>query len=249
MNRLLCAAAALAVVAGGAQAATVKAKYTGVGDAVGNAFGLKLVHTQGTSNYNVRAGSLIHQVQASSETFAGQSLRTFCIDLAQTVNGSVNTYTIKKVDAAPDPDAPTGNVGEIRAGFLQSLYANAIDAGLLDRRGSWIGDDDKQASAFQLVVWELAFEDAGILDTARGGVMPINSLLTQDNFKVTSNLNTVASSDIEQFFQWAFEGRTLAGLRAMTSMTAQDQLIVVPLPTGGALALAGLAGVAIRRRR
>jgi MprA protease rhombosortase-interaction domain-containing protein len=35
----------------------------------------------------------------------------------------------------------------------------------------------------------------------------------------------------------------------MTSQTAQDQLIVIPLPTGGALALAGLAGIAIRRRR
>jgi hypothetical protein len=248
MIRTIVTCAALGALAGGASAATVKAKYTGLGQNSG-AYQIALQHNTGTLTANVGAGALKHQVQGDSQTFAGALLKTFCIDLAQNVVGQIRTYDIVSVASAPEPDAPTGNVGVVRAGFLQSLYYNAIQAGLLDRRGSATDAmTGQQAAAFQLVIWELAFEDAGVLAAAAGGPN-YTGLLANDDFSVTSSIAAGVANNLNTFFGWAFNGDTLGGLRAMTSQTAQDQLIVIPLPTGGALALAGLAGIAIRRRR
>ncbi len=249
MNRLLISCAALAVVAGSASAATLKAKYTGLGQNSGN-YHISLAHNTGTLTAHVGAGALKHQVQGDSETYAGALLKTFCIDLAQNVVGQVRTYDIASVASAPEPDAPTGNVGTLRAGFLQSLYYNAIQNGLIDNRGSATDSmTGQQAAAFQLVVWELAFEDAGVLAAASGGPN-YTSLLASDNFEVTSSIASGVASNLNTFFGWAFNGDALGGLRAITSATAQDQLIIIPLPTGGMMGIAGLAGIAaIRRRR
>lgn len=248
MVRTFVACAAIAACAGGASAATIKAKYMGLGQNTGT-YNISMTHSQGTISANVNAGALKHQVQGDSELFAGQMLRTFCIDIAQNVVGQVKTYDVVSVASAPEPDAPTGAIGTIRAGYLQSLYANAIEAGLIDRRGSATDAmTNQQAAAFQLVVWELAFEDAGILSAAVG-LGNYKDLLKVDAFKVTNSFNATVFNMTENFFEWAFAGDTLGGLRAMVSGTAQDQLVIIPLPTGGALALAGLAGVAIRRRR
>jgi hypothetical protein len=243
------AAAAVATLAGSASAATVKAKYTGLGQNSGS-YQISLTHNSGTLNANVGAGALKHQVQGDSQTFAGALLKTFCVDLAQNVVGQVKTYNIVSVASAPDPDAPTGNVGSLRAGYLGSLYYNAIQAGLLDRRGSATDAmTNQQAAAFQLVIWELAFEDAGVLAAAAGGPN-YNSLVANDDFKVNNSINASVAANFNTFFGWAFNGDTLGGLRAMSSQTAQDQLIVIPLPTGGVMALAGLVGIAgVRRRR
>jgi hypothetical protein len=108
---------------------------------------------------------------------------------------------------------------------------------------------NQQAAAFQLVIWELAFEDAGVLAAAAGGPN-YNSLVANDDFKVNNSINASVAANFNTFFGWAFNGDTLGGLRAMSSQTAQDQLIVIPLPTGGVMALAGLVGIAgVRRRR
>lgn len=248
MVRTFIACAAVVALAGTASAATIKAKYTGLGQNSGT-YNLSMTHSSGVITANVHAGALKHQVQGDSQTFAGAMLRTFCIDIAQNVVGQVKTYDIVSVASAPEPDAPTGAIGSIRAGYLQSLYANAIDAGLLDKRGSATDAmTNQQAAAFQLVVWELAFEDAGILSAAVG-LGNYKDLLKVDAFKITNSINVTIANLTEGFFEWAFAGDSLGGLRAMVSGTAQDQLIVIPLPTGGALAMAGLAGLAIRRRR
>lgn len=248
MVRIFATCAAITACAGGAAAGTIKATFMGLGQNTGS-YNISMTHSQGTLTAHVAAGALKHQVQGDSQLFAGQMLRTFCIDIAQNVIGQVRTYDVVNVASAPEPDAPTGEIGTVRAGFLQSLYANAIDAGLLDRRGSATDAmTNQQAAAFQLVVWELAFEDAGILSSAVG-LGNYKDLLKVDAFKVTNTINTTVFNTTELFFEWAFEGRELRNLRAMVSNTAQDQLVVIPLPTGGALALAGLAGIAIRRRR
>jgi hypothetical protein len=247
MKFVIATAGAIALAAG-ASGATVKAKYTGLAQNSGT-YHIALQHNSGTLTAHVGAGALKHHVQNDSQTFAGALLRTFCVDLAQNVVGQVRTYNIQSVASAPEPDAPTGNVGTVRAGFLQSLYYNAMQAGLIDNRGSATDAmTNQQASAFQLVIWELAFEDAGVLSAAVGGGS-YASLLANDNFEVTSSISAGVASNLNTFFGWAFNGDTLGGLRAMTSQTAQDQLIIIPLPTTGGLALAGLAGVAIRRRR
>lgn len=248
MVRTFIACAAVAALAGSASAATIKAKYEGLAQNTGT-YNISMTHSSGTISANVHAGALKHKVQNDSEIFAGQMLRTFCIDIAQNVVGQVRTYDIVSVASAPEPEAPTGAIGAVRAGYLQSLYANAINAGLIDRRGSATDAmTNQQAAAFQLVVWELAFEDAGVLSAAVG-LGNYKDLLKVDAFKVTNSINTSVFNLTEGFFEWAFSGDALGGLRAMVSPTAQDQLIIIPLPTGAGLALAGLTGVAIRRRR
>ncbi|MGP1309724.1 MAG: hypothetical protein ACTS27_05955 [Phycisphaerales bacterium] len=250
MNRLLIACAAVAAVAGAAQGATLKAKYTGLAQNSGS-YSISLSHNSGTLTANVGAGALKHQVQGDSQTYAGALLRTFCIDLAQNVVGQIRTYDIASVASAPEPDAPTGNVGSLRAGYLESLYFNAMQAGLIDNRGSATNAmTNQQAAAFQLTVWELAFEDAGVLAAVAGNAGMYNSLFANDDFRITNSINAGVAANFSLFFSWAFNGDELSGLRAITSATAQDQLIIVPTPTGGLLAIAGLTGVAaIRRRR
>jgi hypothetical protein len=246
----------MAVLAGGASAATIKAKYTGLGQNSGQ-YKLYFGGAQ-TPGHNVAAGAIKHTVANDSAIWAGAQLRTFCIDIAQSVQGQNNVYQIRSVADAPDPDAPTGNIGTARAGLLGSLYYNAIQNGLLDNRGSATDAmTNQQAAAFQLVVWELAFEDASVLTGARGEGGDSTSwatLLATDQFITTQgNGNAVGgaiAASALTFFEWAFNGDALGNLRAITSMTAQDQLIVIPLPTGGMMGLAGLAGfAAIRRRR
>jgi hypothetical protein len=247
--KFVLAAAAVAALAGSASAATLKAKYTGLGQNSGT-YNISLTHNTGTLSSSVKAGALKHQVQGDSQNFAGALLKTFCVDLAQNVVGQVKTYNIVSVASAPDPDAPTGNVGALRAGYLGSLYYNAIQNGLLDNRGSATDSmTDQQAAAFQLVIWELAFEDSAVL-AASTGLANFGTLLAGDDFKVSNSINANVAANFNTFFGWAFNGDTLGGLRAMSSQTAQDQLIVIPLRTGGAMALAGLVGIAgVRRRR
>ncbi|MGP1309725.1 MAG: VPLPA-CTERM sorting domain-containing protein [Phycisphaerales bacterium] len=247
--KLITAIAVAAAVSGAASAATVKAKYSGMAQNTGS-YHISLAHTSGTYNAHVGAGALKHQFQGDSEIFAGQMLRTFCVDLTQQVVGQVRTYEVISVANAPDPDAPTGNVGALRAGYLGSLYYNAMQAGLIDHRGSATDAmTNQQASAFQLVIWELAFEDAGVLAAVSGNNSGFGSLFANDDFKVTNSINGGVAANFDTFFGWAFNGDAVGGLRAMASQTAQDQLIIVPLPTGGGMALAGLAAIGCTRRR
>jgi hypothetical protein len=240
MNRLLISCTALAVLAGGASAATMKAKYLGIGQ---NSGSYSINYKSGTYTANVGAGELRHQFDAvDGGRFASQTLKTFCIDIAENVQTNVwHNYSIDSVASAPDGDAPAGHIiGSARAGLIASLYANAITDGLLDNRGSAVGfTDGMHAAAFQLVVWELAFE----ADGAHGD-------LTSGEFKVTNSINAGVSAYFSTFLTWANLGTSFGSLRAMTFQGAQDQLIVIPLPAGGMMGLAGLAGIAaIRRRR
>jgi hypothetical protein len=253
MNRLLISCTALAVLAGGASAATIKAKQTGLAQNSGS-YKLYFGGNQ-TPGHNVGAGAINHTVAGDSQTWANAQLRLFCIDINQSTQNQFNTFQIGSVADAPDPDAPTGNIGSLRAGFLGSLYYNAIQAGLLNNRGSATDAmTNQQAAAFQLVVWELAFEDSGNLAAASGDNSSWASLLATDQFIATQgNGNAVGgaiATNALTFFGWAFNGDAFGQLRAITSQTAQDQLIVIPLPTGGVMALAGLVGIAgVRRRR
>jgi hypothetical protein len=244
MNRLLISCAALAVLAGGASAATVEARYRSAQSMFTGNFDIRYnngVDPQYNPS-NVGAGALAHEFRnTAGNLFAGQTLMTFCIDIAQTVDGNWRDYNITSVATAPDQDLPQGHViGSTRAGYLASLYANAIADGLLDHRGSAIGfTDATHAAAFQLVVWELAYEAENTAwDLASG------------QFSVANSIAGDISAYFPTFFDWADDGLTLGGLRAMTFEGAQDQLIVIPLPTGGVMALAGLVGIAgVRRRR
>ena len=240
MNHTLIACAAIAVLAGSASAATVHARYLGLGQTSGT---YNINYKNGLFTSTAGAGSLRHQFQnLPGNLFAGQTLRTFCLDIAQLVDTSGNflKYNITSVANAPDQDLPAGHViGSARASLLESLYANARQAGLIDHRGSGIGFVDGQhAAAFQLVIWELAFEKEGDHGNIGDG-----------EFKVTNAINAGVSQHFDTFFGWANAGDSLSGLRAMTFAGAQDQIIIIPLPTGGALALAGLTAIAIRRRR
>lgn len=239
MKLMLVACAGCAVLASGASAATVKARYLGTGQTFGT---YSINYKNGIFTANAGAGELRHRfANEPGNLFANETLRTFCVDIAENVSTGVDRlYSITSVSTAPDGDFPAGHViGSSRAALLASLYRGAIMNGLVDHRGSAIGFvDGKHAAAFQLVIWELAFEAEGAHGTIGSG-----------EFKVTSSIDAGVSAYFSTFFEWADAGYTLNGLRAMTFEGAQDQLIIIPLPTGGALALAGIAGIAIRRRR
>lgn len=261
MKLMWIALAAGAAIATGASASTVIAKYDNVLYSRGGTFTVQLDRNGGPviGPSNVGAGGLQHTFRNDSQRFANQTLTTFCVDLGQNVAGSYSTYNVGTVAGAPVPASPAGLIGATRAGYLQSLYSNAVGAGLIDMRGSVITSamSTHQATAFQLVVWELAFEDEGNLLTTEMNGYSLASVFGGGEFTVAGNttsntnwLNSLGADAIfDQFFGWAFAGDSFGRLAAMTSGVRQDQLIIIPLPTGGALALAGLAGIAIRRRR
>ena len=183
------------------------------------------------NRYNVRAGQLLHNVANDGTGFnLASQILTYCTDLTQTTTSSMTEYTVMDPKDAPQP----GNaMGAVAAQMLARLYAyersqadNAFSSTALQNR----------AAAFQVAVWEIVYDSASGLDAGSG------------DFQLVSGFN---ASLLTEFFNAATDASGAeANLRALVSQDGQDQLIVVPLPGAGAMAFAGLAGLAgVRRRR
>lgn len=241
MLRTLAAGVSLAALAGSASALTVQVSYHGPA----STFGTWQLRYNGSNVGTATAGPLTHKFLSNNTVLYNQTLKTFCIDISQLVppQNVALSYSIGSLADAPDANLPNGHViGSNRAGLLASLYANAIDAGYLTSRGSATNAmDSKTAAVFQLAVWELAFETEGAHGNLGAGQFSLGGGSTAFDAGMTALFST--------FMGWADAGDSLGGIRALTRNGAQDQIVVVPLPTGAGLALAGLTGIAIRRRR
>lgn len=192
----------------------------------------------GISNLNVAAGELKFKVLAGGTHpgfTVGQILFTYCTDISQ---GAADGYlNIVPLSHAPSPGSA---MGADRAYMISLLYALKY----ADSKTSAL-----KAAGFQLAVWEIVNE--ANIDFTQGtrGLAGIDT--SSGDFRATNNANarTQANTYLDAAFLAFKDGITGMGLVAGVSPTIQDQIFIIPLPTGAGLASLGLLAVAARRRR
>lgn len=160
-------------------------------------------------------------------TYAGLQgeFQTFCIEVTQNV--AFNTsylYDVVNTENAPTVD-PTFSLpmGAFKASQLSELFGRFYS-------GLTTGSD---YGAFQMAIWEIVYEM---------GETPLN--VDNGRFQIK---NAVPEQAMANAMLGAINGQgPTMNLLALTSREFQDQVFV---PTPGALALAGMGGLLISRRR
>lgn len=163
----------------------------------------------------------------SPGTYAGLQgdFRTFCIEVTQNVAFG-NSYEYFVVDTK---DAPTFDpafslpMGAFKASQLSELFGRFYS-------GLTTGSD---FGAFQMAIWEIVYEM---------GETPLN--VDNGRFQIRNAATEQAAANA-MLGALTGQGPTM-DLLALTSREFQDQVFV---PTPGALALAGMGGLLISRRR
>lgn len=223
-------AAVIAAACGAANADTVEVRYVGTGLH-------RTIQVSGVRNATVHAGELIHEFRngtGSAAALNGQ-IRTFCTEVTQNVNSSWRVFNLVDASDAPNPGSP---MGDAKAAQLARLYD--IAAGQQNQSADF-------AAAFQMMVWEIVYDynpanaATGNLDRTSGAIR----FLSGD-----SHFNTVvAIFDSLRASLLSSNSTGISGLHAIVNGNVQDQLVVIPLPTAGAMGLAGIGLIAARRRR
>ncbi len=179
----------------------------------------------------VDAGHMIHTITSGPR--AGESFRSFCVELAEQAQTGSATYDIVDVADAPNPGSP---YGQAVADAVSAVVANAEALGWID--GNLQADENQSGylgkmGAIQAAIWEAA-----------GGVLNLNSSQTSDelSFYYSVLMNDLTFDDTLR----------MSGLRAAVAVGQQDMLYIVPLPpaafAGAGLLLAGFGVRACRRR-
>jgi len=174
---------------------------------------------------------------------AGRNLTTYCTQLTEYINwGQTVNFTITSVASVPDPTP--GPMGAIRAQLVKDLYARHYFQVVAS-------NDANLNAAFQLAIWEITHENLTAFDAA-GTVAQlatgVGAIAINGGDATSAAVGGLADSMLAGL---GFDGfRSIgAGLAGLTDASAQDQLIVVPLPMTAALAGLGLLGAfGIRRR-
>lgn len=182
---------------------------------------------------NLFVGQLKHRLGTGS---SAKDYLTYCIDLTQYAgDGTFNLVNLR--DAPVTNPAPSNKwqLGNDQIAALNAMY-HANIAGI---------DSNSKAAAFQAAIWEIVFDwttvdgktfSSGNTANLQGGVVRIN--------------NNVSNSLYTSYLTSAVDGQNTTNiLAAIVSETRQDQLVVIPLPAGGAMAGAGMLVMASRRRR
>jgi len=228
------AAAVVAAAAGAASADTVNVKFVGTG----KGSNVKII-APGV-NQNVFAGQLKHEM--SGGTGLGAILNgtyvTYCTDITQHVTSTTKSYTVVPIEDVPN----VSPMGLSKADALRNLYSFGAGVQLTPAA------TNDFAAAFQLAVWEVVSDFNSNL-----GVSSLS--ITDGTFKAKSTNGNALSSGItnqlNNLFAGIFnlpEGSAPVEIAGISHATAQDQIVTVPTP--GALALAGLGGgLLIKRRR
>jgi hypothetical protein len=181
----------------------------------------------------------------------GKQFKTFCTQVSEHITWN-QTVTYQQVALEQVPDSPPapGPMGILKATILRDLYARFYHS--VKASGS-----DTQNAAFQCLVWEITHENTNA-QTAAGVLGQLNLGLGAFQLKSGGNDNNVsifaaannmlaelggANDDEFHFFS---NGDNMRGLR---HDTAQDQILIVPIPAPALLAAAGLVGLGLWRRR
>jgi len=241
MVRSVLSVVTLAVFAGSASAGVITATYVGQG-----AGSNQLVAYSPSASWNTTPSGPFYSVKAREHQFttADGSYTTWCIQLYQGL-GIGMTYNFAEVDAQNAPTAPPspGPMGSVRAEIAADAFARwtNLDGSIL--AGIDATETNNRAAAFAALLWELTHEN--FTATTREGIVGQMSLSMG---ALRANLTAGAVAWYNQMYASLGSGGWITSdIIGWVNSTAQDQLVRVPAP--GAVALLGLAGLAVGRGR
>ncbi len=238
----------------------------------GGAFIMHRIGTNGTNGYHANQNNAGYVGDRLGEMGLGaSSFYTFCIERGETINvgnsnGTNNRYYVEIADSArnggngtsnaqaagPRPNGAGEDVLSFATAAIYQEFRNGGNFGgigtVLGGYGAETGETGgrRMASAVQWAIWYAENE----IDW---------------NHRHANNADGNAIRDLgRSIFTWANQasvhGNTLGNVRVLRLWTSydpvtgeysgnsQDQLTLIPLPTGAGLAMAGLGLLAIRRR-
>ncbi|MBL9149522.1 MAG: hypothetical protein JNM94_12605 [Phycisphaerae bacterium] len=235
------AAAAAAVAAGSASAEQMTMTFTGLGPS-------QIVGV----NYNAGRSYAAGPVSGYSYYYAGLmkwntawgQRTTFCTQINEHVwNGLTVTYDVVDVSQVPDTNPAPGPMGAIKAELVRELYGRFYDT----VRGS---NDATLNAAFQLAIWEITHENLTGANTAlAAGQLNLGLGAVQADSKKNGAVVATAGSMLGMLGGASDENWNDGRLFGLSHATAQDQLLIVPIPAVLGVAAAGLLGVIGLRRR
>lgn len=230
MKLALFTVGAIALVSGSAHAGMVEMRQVGVG------LGGGVRTSLGGNVLEVFAGQIAHEFRNGVGTgvqFDGQTLMTYCTELTQHVTQDWMVYDVTDIASAPVPGPAMGAAKAQAIQNMLSLLVSETNAGRFSA---------DMATGFQIAVWEVVYDfdpNAGrasvdittgdlLVSDVGGGVLGAGAAM-----KVNEFLDHIALAGVE-ILPYAF-----------VNEARQDQII----PTPGSLALAGVGGLLMARRR
>jgi len=177
----------------------------------------------------------------------GDQFSTFTAELTGFVTpGETYSYEAVKVEDMPG-NADSSAMGAFRAGLLQDLFDNHYTESV---NGSTL-----HAAAFQVAVWEIAYEDR-LAEFGSGGGPPLSELLAADadTFVVSNDSAVVdlANTWLDELTGTVLNSK-LIGFGSMAEALSPNQIsmqsVIVPLPAPFWLAGIGLSAVVVARKK
>jgi hypothetical protein len=234
------AVASIAAVGASAQATTWTMTFQNV-----NPNTIVGINYNGARSANAAAAGSFSSVYAGKMNWAGpfgKNYSTFCTQVTEFINFN-QTVTFTQAAVQNVPDVQPGAMGAVKATILRDLYARHY-ADVVSSNNSLLH------AAFQAAIWEITHENITSL-TAAGALAQLNMSLGAMQLSSSGNSNLSVSTLATQLLAELGDGgfRDFGGLLGLTHQSAQDQLVVVPIPAPVLLAGLGLVGVGVLRRR
>lgn len=172
----------------------------------------------------------------------GTTAYSWCAQLYQGVTaGTVYNFSVVELEQAPQSPPAPGPMGVAKATLLRDAMSRFLDSN--GRVAASVGTSSAASAAFCALAWEIVHENLATTDAA---IAQSRLSLSAGAFRA----NLVGESALiysAMVTSLGNGGYRYVAAEGWISGTAQDQFRLVPTP--GAMALLGLAGIASRRRR
>ncbi len=222
-----------------AASASFTANYLGYGNfqshSVGYSTALAWNSVASVSMFNLKLAE--HRWEVGGET-----VYTWCAQLYQGVTaGNAYTYQAVALEMAPQTPPAPGPMGVAKATLLRDAMSRWLgsDGRVLESAGT----AEARTAAFCALAWEIIHENIQTTD-AMVGKDRISLQSGAFRAGLTGEAASIFASMVSSLGQGGFQGVAAEG---WNSPTVQDQFRLVPSP--GSIALLGLAGLCVRRRR
>ena len=193
----------------------------------------------GVYNLGLRNATITTPNKFGMEGLGDISNWGFCIEM-QYSSGSWRLYNIVDVEDAPLNAGPPENgsrvpMGDDKADYIRELWAAVNPSPAMG---------NVNASAFQVAVWEIIYEDAQAWDVdAWDG----SDLANTSSFMVSGNATVISTA--QGWLDGLGGGPLQNNLAALSRGDTQDYIVKVPVPGAVLLGILGLGAVGVKLRK